>query len=109
MTTNEIRETIKKMALEKISDALETAGAEKYSGDYKLAIPVTIEGAEYWCKIDLSAAQWTKTKTSNPFDPFALQAEYLEEKAIKDQKKAESKAKKDAKAAKDKAKREEAE
>lgn len=109
MTMAEIRESIKKMALSKVSDALDAAGAEQYEGEYKLAIPVTIDGAEYWCKVVFTAAQWTKTKTSDPFDPFVLQSEYLEEKAIKEKEKAEAKAKKDAKAAKDKKKREEAE
>lgn len=102
MKMSEIREEIKRQALAVLANAFESANAEKYAGDYRVAIPVSVGGTEYWCKVDLTAAQWYATRTAEAFDPFESQAAYEQEQAIKrdaaEQKRREREAKKASKA-----------
>lgn len=48
-------------------------------------IPVTINKTETWVEIKLTTKQWTDTKISSAFDPFAAAAQYEEEMRIKEE------------------------
>lgn len=107
MTAAMVKETAKRKVLEVLSDVLESAGAERYGSDFELAIPTTVDGKEIWVGVVLTAKQYTKTKVSDEFDPFALREEYDAEQAVKkavENAKAKAKAEKLAKVTKAKPK-----
>lgn len=106
MTSAQMKEAAKKEVLEKLKGIFDELGAERYGSDYEVAVPTTVEGQEIWVGIVLTAKQYTKTKVSDPFDPFELRQSYDEAKAIKEKEKAEAAAKKKKKIEKDTARRE---
>lgn len=104
MTAAMMKETAKRNVLALLAETLEANGAERYGSDFEVAIPTEVNGQEIWVGVVLTAKQYTATKVSDPFDPFALRAEYDEEqrikaaeKAEKDKAKAEAKARREAK------------
>jgi hypothetical protein len=108
-TAAQIKEMAKRNVLDTLADAFENVGAERYGSDFEMAIPTIVEGQELWVGIVLTAKQYTKTKVSDPFDPFVLREEYDAEQNIKAKQKAENAAKKAKKISKDKARRAESE
>lgn len=105
ITAAQIKEMAKRNVLAILSEAFENAGAERYGSDFEMAIPTTVEDQEVWVGVVLTAKQYTKTKVSDPFDPFELREEYDTEQAIKAKEKADAAAKKAKKISKDKARR----
>lgn len=105
LTMAQVKETAKLTALNKLTAALESAGAEKYRGDYHLAIPVDVDGQEVWVKVDLTAANFKDTKVSEAFDPFASQQDYLAEQDVKAKEREAKERAKAEKIARDKARR----
>lgn len=108
ITAAQVKEMAKRNVLATLAGAFENAGAERYGSDFEMAIPTTVEGQEVWVGVVLTAKQYTKTKVSDPFDPFELREEYDTEQEIKAKEKAENAAKKERKIKKDKARRAEA-
>ena len=90
MKLSEIQATVKANAFEQIKTAFAENG-EQY-GDYEIAVPVEVEGNEYWAKVSVVCGQVKDTKTSKAFDPFTAREEWEADKAYKAQL-AESKAK----------------
>ena len=91
----QVKEIAKNQVLDMLSQVLTDCGAEMYNGKYHLAIPTKVVGApvdEIWVKVDLTCAQYTKTKVSDAFNPFELQHEYELEQEAK-AREAEAKAK----------------
>lgn len=99
MKTSEIQEQVKETVFEQIKELFAENG-EQY-GDYDIAVPVPVDGAERWAKISVKCGQLKDTKTSKAFDPFAVADEW---KADKEYKKALAESKAKAKADKLKAK-----
>lgn len=54
-------------------------------------VPATINETEVWVEIKLTTKQWTDTKVSSAFDPFAAAAQYEEEMRIKEEETAAAK------------------
>lgn len=98
----EIQAKVKADAFDAVKDLFGDKG-EQFA-DFSLAVPVEVEGKEYWAKISVVCGQIKDTKTSPAFDPFAVAEEWQADKEYKAQL-AESKAKAKAdKLAKSKAK-----
>lgn len=90
MKMAEIQKAVKETVFAPVKE-LFTENGEEFK-DYSIAVPVTLDGVEYWAKVEVSCGQIKDTKTSKAFDPFALQAEWLANKEFK-AKEAEAKAK----------------
>ena len=105
MTTAQKNSAVKDYAMSALSEVLANVGAVQF-GDYKYAIPVTVDGEERWAKLDLTAGNNKDTKTTKAFNPYTEAEVWRADKAEKAEI-AEAKAKAKAeKIAKDKAKRE---
>lgn len=88
---NEILAEVKKQVFDLIKPLADNHSGEQYA-DYAVAIPVTLEGQEYWGCITITCGQIKDTKKNSAFDPFEKQADWLAEKQFKKEE-AERKAK----------------
>ena len=86
----EIQAQVKETVFEQIK-ALFAESGEQF-GDFDIAVPVTVDGAERWAKVSVVCGQLKDTKTSKAFDPFVARENWESDKAYK-QALAESKAK----------------
>lgn len=88
---NEILAEVKKQVFGLIEPLADNHSGEQYA-DYAVAIPVMLEGQEYWGCITVTCGQIKDTKKNSAFDPFEKQADWLAEKQFKKEE-AERKAK----------------
>ena len=88
---NEILAEVKKQVFDLVKPIADNHSGEQYA-DYAVAIPVTLEGQEYWGCITITCGQIKDTKKNSAFDPFEKQADWLAEKQFKKEE-AERKAK----------------
>ena len=52
--------------------------------DFSIAVPVEVDGVEYWGKVTVVCGQIKDTKTSKAFNPFEVREEWELEKEIKE-------------------------
>lgn len=78
----EIQAEVKTSVFNSIKEHFAENG-EQY-GDYKIAVPVEVEGNEYWAKVSVVCGQVKDTKTSKAFDPFTVREEWEADKEIKE-------------------------
>jgi len=90
MKMAEIQAKVKATVFDEIKSHFEENG-EQFA-DFSIAVPVEVEGKEYWAKVTVVCGQIKDTKTSPAFDPFAVAEEWKADKEYKAQL-AESKAK----------------
>lgn len=90
MKMADIQREVKTAVFEQIK-ALFAESGEQF-GDFEIAVPVTVDGAERWAKVSVVCGQLKDTKSAPAFDPFVVQSEWLADKEIK-AKEAEAKAK----------------
>ena len=99
---HEILAEVKKEVFALIEPIAKAHNSEQYA-DYAVAIPVMLEGQEYWGCITVTCGQIKATKKTPAFDPFIKQKDWLEDKNSKREeaeRKEKEKAKKLAKARK---------
>ena len=99
---HEILAEVKKEVFALIEPIAKEHNSEQYA-DYAVAIPVMLEGQEYWGCITVTCGQIKATKKTPAFDPFIKQKDWLEDKNSKREeaeRKEKEKAKKLAKAKK---------
>ena len=99
MKVSEIQASVKANAVEFLGLEHEKNGVVQY-GANSFAIPVTLDGKEYYAKVEITCASWKDTKTSPAFDPIDARNDYLDlldERAKAREIKARAKAKKLAK------------
>ena len=75
---NEVKTTVFNSIKENFSE-----NGEQYA-DFSIAIPVEVDGVEYWGKITVVCGQVKDTKTSKAFDPFSAREEWELDKEIKE-------------------------
>ncbi len=92
---HEILAEVKKEVFALIEPIAKEHNSEQYA-DYAVAIPVMLEGQEYWGCITVTCGQIKATKKTPAFDPFIKQKDWLEDKETK-RKEAERKEKEKAK------------
>ena len=64
--------------------------------DFSIAVPVEVDGVEYWGKVTVVCGQIKDTKTSKAFDPFSAREEWKLDREIKEKERlAKEKAKAD--------------
>ena len=90
MKMADIQRMVKETAFNRIKECFADDG-EQY-GDFEIAVPVEVGGAERWAKVTVVCGQLKDTKSSPAFDPFVAREEWEADKAYKAQL-AESKAK----------------
>lgn len=87
---NEVKTTVFNSIKENFSE-----NGEQYA-DFSIAIPVEVDGVEYWGKVTVVCGQVKDTKTSKAFDPFSAREEWELDKEIKEKERlAKEKAKAD--------------
>lgn len=104
---NEILAEVKKQVFDLIKPLAMDNSGEQYA-DYAIAIPVTLEGQEYWGCITVTCGQIKDTKKNPAFDPFEKQKDWLSDKQFKKEeaeRKAKAKAEKIARSKKNAAKK----
>jgi len=100
MKNPEIKAFVKNTVLTSLNDTLSELGAVPFGDEFHIAIPVQVDGITVYVKVELTAANWYDTKTSKAFDPSALHAQYLEERRLAEEAKAEKVRKRAEKSAK---------
>lgn len=75
---NEVKTTVFNSIKENFSE-----NGEQYA-DFSIAIPVEVDGVEYWGKVTVVCGQVKDTKTSKAFDPFSAREEWELDKEIKE-------------------------
>jgi hypothetical protein len=86
----EIQAEVKATVFNSIKEQFAENG-EQYA-DFSIAVPVEVDGVEYWGKVTVVCGQIKDTASAKAFDPFVVQADWKEDKATK-AKLAEAKAK----------------
>ena len=79
---HEILAEVKKEVFALIEPIAKEHNSEQYA-DYAVAIPVMLEGQEYWGCITVTCGQIKATKKTPAFDPFIKQKDWLEDKETK--------------------------
>ncbi len=79
---HEILAEVKKEVFALIEPIAKDHNSEQYA-DYAVAIPVMLEGQEYWGCITVTCGQIKATKKTPAFDPFIKQKDWLEDKETK--------------------------
>ncbi len=95
LKVKEIQDIVKGSTFDTITKVFGESG--EVFGDSSIAIPVEVEGKEYWAKVSVVYGQIYDTKASKAIDPFVARQAWETEKAIKE---AEAEAKAKAKAEK---------
>lgn len=78
----EIQAEVKTTVFNSIKEQFAENG-EQYA-DFSIAIPVEVDGVEYWSKVTVVCGQIKDTKTSKAFDPFIAKEEWELDKKIKE-------------------------
>lgn len=81
----EIQAKVKETVFNDIKEKFATNG-EQFA-DFSIAVPVTVEGNEYWAKVSVVCGQIKDTKTTKAFDPFVAKEEWETDKEIKEKEK----------------------
>ena len=89
MKNPEIKMSAKTFVLGQLGNVLGELGAVPFGDDFHVAIPVTVDGIYLYVKVELTTANWYDTKTSKAFNPSVLHEQYLEERRLAEEKKAE--------------------
>jgi ligand-binding sensor protein len=90
MKMAEIQAKVKAEVFKEIKNHFEENG-EQFA-DFSIAVPVEVNGNEYWAKVVVTCGQIKDTKTTVAFNPFDVAEEWKADKEYKKQL-AESKAK----------------
>ena len=91
---SEIQTEVKTTVFNSIKELFAENG-EQYA-DFSIAVPVEIDGVEYWGKVTVVCGQVKDTKTSSAFNPFDAREEWELDKEIKEKERlAKEKAKAD--------------
>ena len=78
----EIQAEVKTTVFNSIKEQFAENG-EQYA-DFSIAIPVEVDGVEYWGKVTVVCGQIKDTKTSKAFNPFEAREEWELDKEIKE-------------------------
>lgn len=78
----EIQAEVKATVFNSIKEQFAETG-EQYS-DFSIAVPVEVDGVEYWGKVTVVCGQIKDTKTSKAFNPFEVREEWELDKEIKE-------------------------
>ena len=78
----EIQAEVKTSVFNSIKEHFAENG-EQYA-DFSIAVPVEVDGVEYWGKVTVVCGQIKDTKTSKAFDPFVAKEEWELDKEIKE-------------------------
>ena len=81
----EIQAEVKTSVFNSIKEHFAENG-EQYA-DFSIAVPVEVDGVEYWGKVTVVCGQIKDTKTSKAFDPFVAKEEWELDKEIKEKEK----------------------
>lgn len=81
LKTKEIQDIVKANVFDQIKANFEENG-EQFA-DFSIAVPVEVEGNEYWAKVSVVCGQIKDTKSSPAFDPFAVAEEWKLDKEVK--------------------------
>jgi hypothetical protein len=81
----EIQAEVKTTVFNSIKEQFAENG-EQYA-DFSIAIPVEVDGVEYWGKVTVVCGQVKDTKTSKAFNPFEAREEWELDKEIKEKEK----------------------
>ena len=90
MKMADIQAKVKAEVFEDIKNHIGEKG-EQFA-DYSIAVPVELNGNEYWAKVVITCGQIKDTASSVAFNPFDVAKDWLEDKETK-RKLAETKAK----------------
>jgi hypothetical protein len=85
MKMADIQAKVKATVFDEIKSHFEENG-EQFA-DFSIAVPVEVEGKEYWAKVTVVCGQIKDTKTSKAFDPFVAKEEWELDKEIKEKEK----------------------
>lgn len=81
MKVAEVQKAVKEAVFSQVMELFAECGEQ--FGDFDVAVPVEVEGKEYWAKVSVVCGQLKDSKVSKAFDPFVAKEAWEADKAYK--------------------------